>query len=150
MQTYSESRVAEALAALELNGGNVKRTAIQLQIPRKTLESWRDQFATVATVKRDLTAEKAERWAQIGPLFVEYLGENLRASIVISKFVSDPKSVPEANHTWLAKQHAEGLGMFYGIMNDKARLLGQSMEHAALERQQLQLEAGASTTDGAQ
>lgn len=39
---YSDEFRASALAALEANGGNVERTAKALDIPRKTLELWRD------------------------------------------------------------------------------------------------------------
>jgi transposase-like protein len=37
---YTDQDRAEALAALAANGGNVKRTAQAIGIPRKTLESW--------------------------------------------------------------------------------------------------------------
>ncbi len=37
---YSDRQRAEALAALDANAGDLTRTAKQLAIPRKTLESW--------------------------------------------------------------------------------------------------------------
>lgn len=37
---YSDSERAAALAAVDLNGGNVDRTARDLGIPRKTLDEW--------------------------------------------------------------------------------------------------------------
>lgn len=37
---YSEQTKAKALIALELNEGNVNKTAIQLNIPEATLRSW--------------------------------------------------------------------------------------------------------------
>ena len=37
---YSDEERANALAALKANGGNVKRTALQLGIPHKTLDNW--------------------------------------------------------------------------------------------------------------
>jgi transposase-like protein len=37
---YNDEFRAEALAALAANGGNLKRTARQLGLPRKTLEGW--------------------------------------------------------------------------------------------------------------
>ena len=148
MQTYSEERVAEALAALVRNGNNLKGTARELGVPVPTLRYWRDQASTPSTRLAPFRKEEREvRWDRIGGLFVEYLEANLRTGIVISRFATDPASIPDANHTWLEKQTAEGLGTLYGIMSDKARLLGQSMEHAALERQRLQLEAGVITTD---
>ena len=39
---YTEDDKATALAALEANDGNLKRTASELNIPRATLTSWRD------------------------------------------------------------------------------------------------------------
>ena len=44
---YTDAQVAQALAALELNGGNVKRTARDLDIPRATLGMWRDKQAVM-------------------------------------------------------------------------------------------------------
>lgn len=40
---YTDQQVAGALAALELNGGNVKATAGQLGMPHATLRLWRDR-----------------------------------------------------------------------------------------------------------
>ena len=141
MQIYSQERVAEALAALDLNGGNVKRTALQLEIPRTTLIMWRDTVGKVPdTSKREARVEAHEnQWTRIGNLYCEYLEANLRAGVAQALIASEPD--------YLRKQPAGELAILHGVMQDKARLLGQSMEHAALERQRLQLEAGAITTD---
>ena len=45
-QTYTADRVREALTALQLNGGNIKRTARELGIPHPTLISWRTAALT--------------------------------------------------------------------------------------------------------
>ena len=45
MNTYTEQQIIEALAVLMTNGGNAKRTAKQLGIPRPTLIRWRDGAA---------------------------------------------------------------------------------------------------------
>ncbi len=37
---YTDEERSNALAALAANGGNIKQTAAQLNIPRKTLENW--------------------------------------------------------------------------------------------------------------
>lgn len=47
-RSYTPEQIAEALAALELNGGNVKRTAVALGIPRPTLILWRGQANAAA------------------------------------------------------------------------------------------------------
>ncbi len=39
-RTYSPDEKGAALAALDANGGNVKRTAAMVDVPRKTLEGW--------------------------------------------------------------------------------------------------------------
>ena len=59
---YSDDFRAEALAALAANGGNVKRTARQLGLPRKTLDGW----ATGRTPPppAHLRHQKSERLAQ--------------------------------------------------------------------------------------
>lgn len=40
MRAYTEEQIATALAALQGNGGNAKRTAKQLAIPLATLRGW--------------------------------------------------------------------------------------------------------------
>ena len=45
MQSYTDQQVAAALAALDLNAGNVKRTAREIGIPHATLRLWRDTVA---------------------------------------------------------------------------------------------------------
>jgi len=42
MAQYTEQQRIEALAQLELNGGNLKRTARNLNLPPATLRHWRD------------------------------------------------------------------------------------------------------------
>jgi len=37
---YTDEEKATALAALAANGGNVKKTALEIGVPRKTLERW--------------------------------------------------------------------------------------------------------------
>jgi hypothetical protein len=50
---YTDEQVRDALVQLELNGGNVKRTAVALGIPRTTLIEWRDGMsATTDTEKK--------------------------------------------------------------------------------------------------
>ncbi|MDA0193568.1 MAG: hypothetical protein O2887_03475 [Bacteroidetes bacterium] len=46
-RTYSEREVAIALTALNRNANNVKKTAEETKIPRKTLEHWRDTYQTI-------------------------------------------------------------------------------------------------------
>lgn len=67
---YSEAEVAQALAALELNEGNVYRTSEDTGIPRRTLEHWRGGQrrlapAQIAQAKDELARaalEGARKW----------------------------------------------------------------------------------------
>lgn len=57
---YSDRDKASALAALDLNEGNVSRTSKQIGIPRKTLEQWaahRHLSADVADLRQEKKAE---------------------------------------------------------------------------------------------
>ena len=64
-RTFTDDEIATALATLRSNGGNAKRTAVQLGIPRTTLRQWagRAKSSTasprkVAALKVDVAAEK--------------------------------------------------------------------------------------------
>ena len=67
MNTYTDQQKAEALAALMENGGNVKATARELQIPRGTLLAWRDKQdspAVINTISPELTQARIDLWDQ--------------------------------------------------------------------------------------
>ena len=52
---HSEDRKATALAVLDLNGGNVKQTATQLNLSQRTLRDWKagDYISDEVALKRD-------------------------------------------------------------------------------------------------
>ena len=54
-RSYTEADKASALALLQANAGNAKRTANELRMPMTTLRKWRDGFGVSADVahKRD-------------------------------------------------------------------------------------------------
>ncbi|HYD00890.1 MAG TPA: hypothetical protein VEB22_06650 [Phycisphaerales bacterium] len=56
---YSDSDKATALAALDANGGNVRRTARETGIPEKTIADWRDGRGVVPEVA-EIREEKKE------------------------------------------------------------------------------------------
>lgn len=61
---YSDNDKAAALAALDTNDGNVYKTAQQLGIPRKTLESWANNAGVnddVANLRQHKKGEIADR-----------------------------------------------------------------------------------------
>lgn len=65
-QQYSDQEVRDALAALEMNAGNVLRTAKQLGLPRTTLIEWRDRMSSaVDTEKPSRVHDFAALWAEV-------------------------------------------------------------------------------------
>jgi transposase-like protein len=68
---YSDSQKAEALAALDAKGGNVRATAIALGIPHKTLDCWanergvHEEVAQMRTGKREDLADRLEALAHV-------------------------------------------------------------------------------------
>jgi transposase-like protein len=64
-QHYTDEQRANALAALAANGGNVKRTAKQIAVPRKTLSHWKSgrvhpEVAKLGHQKQGDLADKLE------------------------------------------------------------------------------------------
>lgn len=57
-QDYLDTVQAEALVKLRENGGNVKRTASELGIPRTTLITWRDKVSAVSDTIPQETKDK--------------------------------------------------------------------------------------------
>lgn len=96
-RSYTDSEIAEALAALELNGGNVKRTAVQLGIPRTSLLRWRDEVTTVSDTAdtENRSHQFAGMWAEVMRLATERLRElipaetDLRAVAVAAGIAAD-------------------------------------------------------------
>jgi transposase-like protein len=65
---YSDAEKAAALAALDANGGNVARTARDLDIPRKTLAEWaadRHTHSEVAELRQEKKRDLAQRLEEI-------------------------------------------------------------------------------------
>ncbi len=61
---YSDNEKAATLAALDANGGNVRRTCAQLAIPRATLQRWvggvNPDVTVLRPIKRRELSEKLE------------------------------------------------------------------------------------------
>ena len=85
--TYTPEFIANALAQVELNGGNVKATAKALGIPRPTLIHWRDRvnhpavLNTIPQATLDARIDLWDRAHQIGAnrlLVLIPLSDNLR------------------------------------------------------------------------
>ena len=123
--TYSTVQVAEALALLASNGGALRRTARQLRLPVMTLAQWRGGAQVYVHPGTHL-----QSWSDgIRQLWQDSLDRALRASIAIATQAEDP--------AWLAQQDAHGLGVMYGILQDKARLLTEAARRAGMEQRQV-------------
>ena len=78
--TYTDAQITDALAALELNGGALRRTAREVNVPAPTLLNWRNQ-ALKAEPLRPLNApEQKERdfaalWADKEAKVLDLIGE---------------------------------------------------------------------------
>lgn len=86
-RTYTTDEIAEGLAALELNGGNLKRTAQELSIPRKTLAGWREGVANAsATIPTEASApsrDYAALWGSAQELA-------LSSAVTMARQLTDP------------------------------------------------------------
>ena len=69
---YSDHDKAKALMALDLNGGNVKYTAQQIDIPRKTLGEWANGNIPedVATLRHNKTLDLASKFEDLAHLYI--------------------------------------------------------------------------------
>lgn len=98
---YSDNDKATALAALDANGGNVKLTAEQLQIPRKTLSQWQD-----GRVNNDVAQLRHQKGVELKDL--------IRAELE-AIMIALPTKRKDATYAQLATAA--------GIFTDKMRLL---------------------------
>lgn len=72
-RSYSDADKAKALIALDLNGGNVKYTAEQLNLPRKTLATWKDGNhinEDVVSIRHNKTQELANKFEDLANLYI--------------------------------------------------------------------------------
>lgn len=76
---WSDRDRAEALAALDANGGNVSRTAQALGVPRKTLAEWRDGRTNpeVAELRQEKKAGLADRLETIAHKLADSLPDKI-------------------------------------------------------------------------
>lgn len=98
---YSDNDKAAALAALDANGGNVKRTAREMSLAVSTLKRWRD-----GQVNDDVTALRPQKRAELAAV----IREELYAILELL-----PEKRDDATYSQLATAA--------GIFTDKLRLL---------------------------
>ncbi len=100
---YSDQQIAAALAALELNGGNITLTAEQQKISRITLRTWRDAALAVST---DLPLKRPDRdycalWADAQEIVLD-------AAVAMAKRLTAPTA-----------ENLNALSRLAGIASDK-------------------------------
>jgi hypothetical protein len=86
-QRYSDADKGLALAALDANGGNLKRTGRDLGIPRKTLERWaRGPTAErLANLRHQKKGELADRLEQIAHQLLDAITPHKIANATLSE-----------------------------------------------------------------
>lgn len=118
-QKHSDETRSLALAAL-LEGQGISEVARRYKLPKSTVVDLKhsidsEEFAQVRTKKQESLAELIEA----------HLRSSLQAAGNIAKQTQD------AN--WLAKQDSDKLGVFYGILTDKAVRILEAGEAAQNE-----------------
>ncbi len=79
---YPAEKVADALAQLELNGGNLKRTAAEVGVAPFTLRGWRDRVLEVTPELPLKTKDRdfAELWAAKEEMILEIVGQKAHSA----------------------------------------------------------------------
>jgi hypothetical protein len=116
-QKHSDETRGQALAAL-LAGQGVSEVAKKYKLPK----------ATVSDLKRHIDSEefdqvRTKKAEQLAGLIEGHLHTSLEAARNIAEQTK--------NGDWLNKQSAEDLGVFYGILTDKAVRILEAAEAAA-------------------
>jgi transposase-like protein len=103
---YNDATKAAVIAAL-LAGQGVSEVATAFNIDKSTVSRWKAALPT--TQLQQIATEKKER-------LVDLVESHLRASL------SGAVKIAEQAHddAWRARQSAENLAVFYGVLSDKA------------------------------
>lgn len=118
-QKHSDETRGQALAAL-LEGQGVSEVARKYNLPRTTV---RDLKASIDSEQFAEVRHKKEE--SLAGLIEGHLSASLKAAQEIASQAS--------NAEWRNKQDADKLGVFYGIVTDKAIRILEASETAAAE-----------------
>ncbi len=123
---YSNQERAQALARLEFNNGNAKRTANELGIPRTTLIDWRDQAIELGAVSEGAVTRHPTDWKALceeaGTLYLDVARDSaLLLQQQLQVYLALPDDEP------LKPQGLREVAVVSGIASDKAQdlLLGR-------------------------
>ena len=104
---YDEETKAMAIVEM-LKGNSASYVSDKFNIPEGTLFAWRSEYG-LANIKD--TSLASQKKIEIGNLLMALLKQELVTLEAIAKAASDP--------VWLAKQRADSLAVFFGVMHDK-------------------------------
>jgi transcriptional regulator with XRE-family HTH domain len=96
---YSDEFRAQALAALLANGGNLKKTAAQLGLPRSTLGNWANgtRHPDAAEMADKAAAELADRLGDVAHRLIGLLPDKIPAAnlhqVAIALFLCIDKAI---------------------------------------------------------
>lgn len=82
---YSDNEKAEALAALDANGGHVEHTAKQLDIPERTLNAWSNGRGVHPSVVQECEVKRGDlrdRLEEIAHRIVDVIPDKLQSASV--------------------------------------------------------------------
>lgn len=113
---YTAEQIAETLAALAANGGNISRTSATTGIPRKTISEWRD-----GTWRKDVTPALVEKKKRDLGDTIERLA--LRLCDVVSRRVKKASKAAKNSGDAKDQDSAKELLVGLGIVVDKLLLL---------------------------
>jgi len=115
---YREETKAAVLAAL-LQGQSMHAVARQYEIPRSTIQGWRD-----AAGLGDSAGPRPKK-KRIGELLLKYLEANLETLAIQQEQFQDKE--------WLKEQGASELAVLHGVLTDKAIRLLESLSRSTGE-----------------
>jgi transposase-like protein len=126
---YSEAEIAQALAAVELNGGSIRQAAADVGIPEATIRHWLDGTrrlspSQIAAAKDEL----GKRSFRVADRFVSELETRdladvstkdcaIIAGIAIDKFLAlngEPTSIVEHRHTGEEDSRRDRINSLFG------------------------------------
>jgi len=144
-QRYSDRDKAAALAALDLNEGNVWRTAKELGIPRSTLQSWANERginADVPELRQQKKGDLAEKFEQIANAYADRLLEpevikeaSPNAAIVVAGTATDKMRVLRGLPTEIVQILPDVLAAIETLGIKPSDVFNGIIERAAKQRQ---------------
>lgn len=134
----SPEEKAAAMAAL-LAGQSIDQVAAKYKLPEGTVKSWRREMAGMVTTPTPAAQAQRER---VGDLVISNLEAMLTAvREIVTRVSQDPQ--------WIREQGASELGVFLGILSDKAFRILEALPEPEDDESAGILAGGAGETEAA-